>query len=191
MAADLELTTPRLVLRRWRDEDRVGFAAMNGDPEVMEHFPALLTREESDRMIDRIEALFDEDGFGWWAVTDRTSGVVLGLAGISRVRFEAPFTPAVEVGWRFARSSWGHGYATEAASAALDHGFGVAGLEEIVAVTVPRNARSLAVMERLGMRRDPDADFDHPNVPDASPLRRHVLYRHTAADWRARRAAQA
>jgi ribosomal-protein-alanine N-acetyltransferase len=179
------------VLRRWRDEDRAPWAAMNADPEVMRYFPSLLTREQADAMIDKVEELIDEDGFGWWAVAARDTGELLGMTGISPVRFEASFTPAVEVGWRFARSAWGHGYATEAAGAALDFGFDVAGLEEIFAVAVPRNERSLAVMERLGMERVPGADFDHPRVPADSPVRRHVVYRIAAERWRARRAQAA
>jgi RimJ/RimL family protein N-acetyltransferase len=184
---DPELETTRLLLRRWREADRPAFAAMNADPEVMRHFPGLMTRAQSDAMLDRIEEMFDEDGFGWWAVTARDSGELLGMTGISRVRFEAPFTPAVEVGWRLVRNAWGHGYATEAAGAALAHGFDVELLDEIVAMAVPQNARSLAVMERLGMRPVPGADFEHPRVPQGSPVRRHVLYRISAAQWRAGR----
>ena len=158
---------------------------MNADPEVMAHFPARLSRAESDAMIDHLEACLEVDPFGFWAVEDRVSRVLLGATGLVRVRFEAPFTPAVEVGWRFAAAAWGHGYATEAASAALSFGFDACGLEEIVAMAVPHNERSLAVMDRLGMRRDPDADFDHPRVP-AGPLQRHVLYRIDAQTWRDR-----
>ena len=185
MPADLTLTTDRLVLRRWRDGDRGAFAALNSDPEVMTYFPALLSREQSDAMIDYLENRFEADGFGLWAVEDRGSGLLLGAAGLNRVGFEAPFVPAVEVGWRFARAAWGHGYATEAATAALSFAFDVARLSEIVAMAVPRNERSLAVMDRLGMRRDPDADFDHPRVPPG-PLQRHVLYRIDAPSWHER-----
>lgn len=148
----------------------------------MTHFPALLSREQSDAMIDYLETRFDLDGFGFWAIENRGSGLLLGAAGLNRVGFEAPFVPAVEVGWRFSRAAWGHGYATEAAAAALSFAFDVAGLEEIVAMAVPRNERSLAVMDRLGMRRDPNADFDHPRVPPG-PLQRHVLYRIDAQAW--------
>ena len=158
---------------------------MNADAEVMAHFPARLSREESDAMMDRLQACFEVDAFGFWAIEERSSGVLLGATGLVRVSFEAPFAPAVEVGWRFARDAWGCGYATEAGSAALSFGFDTGGLEEIVAMAVPHNERSLAVMDRLGMRRDPDADFDHPRVP-AGPLQRHVLYRIDAQTWRRR-----
>ena len=180
------MSTERLRLRGWRAGDRDAFAALNADPEVMAHFPARLSREESDAMMDRLEAGIEADGFGFWAVQERDSGVLLGATGLNRVGFAAPFAPAVEVGWRFVRGAWGHGFATEAAGAALSFGFDAAGLEEIVAMAVPHNERSLAVMDRLGMRRDPDGDFDHPRVP-VGPLQRHVLYRIDAAAWRRRR----
>jgi ribosomal-protein-alanine N-acetyltransferase len=164
-------------LRRWRDSDREPFASLNADPAVMEHFPALLSREESDDMVDRIEAGFAADGFGLWAVEVAGGPPFIGFVGLAVPRFEAHFTPAVEVGWRLAREHWGRGYATEAARAALDYGFGTVGLEEVVSLTVPANTRSIAVMERLGMTRDPADDFDHPRLPEGHRLRRHVLYR--------------
>jgi ribosomal-protein-alanine N-acetyltransferase len=149
---------------------------MNADPEVMEFFPAPLSRAESDDLVDRIEAGFERDGFGLWALEPRGGGFI-GFTGLARPEFEAHFTPAVEVGWRLARHAWGHGYATEAARAALGFAFGPAALEEVVSFTSVGNARSRAVMERLGMTRDPAEDFDHPGIPIGDPLRRHVLYR--------------
>ncbi|MEV7971352.1 GNAT family N-acetyltransferase [Sphaerisporangium sp. NPDC088356] len=181
------LETERLVLRRWREEDLKPFAEMNADPEVMEHFPATLSRAESDAMAGRIEAGLEEHGFGLWVVEVRDSGLFAGFTGLVWQRFEAHFTPAVEVGWRLAREAWGHGYATEAATAALDHGFGPAGLAEVVSMTVPANVRSQAVMRRLGMTRDPRDDFEHPRPAAGSPLRPHVLYRLRAKAWRERR----
>ncbi len=177
-----QLRTDRLVLRRWQPADRAPFAALNADTAVMEHFPAAMTREESDAFVDRIEAAFDRDGFGLWAV--EAAGVFIGFTGLGRPSFDAHFTPAVEVGWRLARHSWGRGYATEAARAALRHGFGRAGLAEIVSFTAVPNVRSAAVMRRLGMTHDPADDFDHPGIAVGHPLRRHVLYRITAARWR-------
>jgi ribosomal-protein-alanine N-acetyltransferase len=172
-----ELRTPRLTLRRWRDEDREPFAAMNADPRVMEFFVAPLSSGESDALVGRIEAGFDRDGFGLWALEVRETGEFIGFTGLAPPEFEAHFTPAVEVGWRLAAPAWGRGYATEAARAALGFGFERAGLEEIVSMTSAVNERSRAVMERLGMRRDPADDFDHPGVPPGHPLRPHVLYR--------------
>jgi len=171
------LGTERLVLRRWREEDRQPFAAMNADPAVMEHFPAPLSRSESERFVDRIERAFEVDGFGLWAVEVRSSGAFAGFVGLARPGFEAAFTPAVELGWRLARPFWGLGLATEGARAALAYGFEVVGLEEIVSFTAVGNARSRRVMERLGMTHDPAEDFDHPALAEGSPLRRHVLYR--------------
>ncbi|HEY8481811.1 MAG TPA: GNAT family N-acetyltransferase [Spirillospora sp.] len=171
-----ELRTERLVMRRWKDGDREPFAAMNADPEVMEHFPAPLTRAESDALIARFEARFEEDGFGFWALETLGTGEFIGFTGLSVVRFTAPFTPAVEIGWRLARSAWGRGYATEAARRALRFAFD-AGVGEVVAFTAVANTRSRAVMERIGMTRDPADDFDHPLVADGHHLKRHVLYR--------------
>jgi ribosomal-protein-alanine N-acetyltransferase len=169
--------TERLLLRRWRDDDRAPFAALNADPEVMRHFPARLTREESDALVDRAEQHFERHGYGLWALERRDTGAFIGFTGLAVPRFEAHFTPAVEVGWRLARSAWGAGYASEAARAALAVGFGEAGLDEIVSFTVPANTRSRAVMARIGMTHDPRDDFDHPGLPEGHPLRPHVLYR--------------
>ena len=172
-----ELRTGRLRLRRWRGADRSAFAVSNADPEVMEYFPAPLTRAESDLLVDRIEAEFDERGYGLWAVDVVATGEFIGFAGLSVPGFEAHFTPAVEVGWRQARTAWGHGYATEAARAAVDFGFNQVGLPVIVSFTAATNQRSRAVMERIGMTRDPAGDFDHPHLPQYHRLLRHVLYR--------------
>ena len=168
------LTTDRLILRRWRPADVEPFAAMNADPEVMEYFPAPLTREATEEFVRRIEAGFEDRGYGLWAV--ESAAGFIGFTGLTVPRFDAPFMPAVEIGWRLARHAWGHGYATEAARAALAFGFAEIGLSEIVSFTVTANVRSRAVMERIGMVRDPSGDFDHPLLPDW-PQRRHVLYR--------------
>lgn len=164
-------------MRPWRAEDREPFAAINADPEVMRFFPQLLTRGQSDEVADRIEAHMAEHGFGFWALEEFGGAPFVGFAGLGVVQFEAPFTPATEIGWRLAREHWGRGYATEAAGAALGYGFDVLGVQEVVAFAVKDNLRSRAVMERLGMTRDPADDFDHPRLPNDSPLRRHVLYR--------------
>jgi len=165
------------VLRGWREEDRGPFAALNADPAVMEFMPRTLTRAESDGLVDRIVAHFGEHGFGLWALEAPGVAPFVGFTGLSVPRFEAPFTPCVEVGWRLAREHWGRGYAPEAARAALRHGFDRVDLEEIVSFTTVTNERSRRVMEKLGMTRDPSEDFDHPALPEGHPLRRHVLYR--------------
>jgi ribosomal-protein-alanine N-acetyltransferase len=178
-----ELRTPRLRLRAWRAGDREPFARINADPRVMEHFPAPLGAAESDALLERIRAHFAERGFGLWAVEVPGGPDFIGFVGLSVPGFEAPFTPCVEVGWRLAAEHWGRGYATEAARAALAFGFGSLGLAELVSFSVPANARSRRVMERLGMRRDPAEDFDHPALPAGHPLRRHVLYRIARESW--------
>jgi RimJ/RimL family protein N-acetyltransferase len=179
------LTTDRLLLRPWRDADREPWAEMGADPEVMTYFPALLTREESDAFVDRAMRGVDERGWGWFALEERASGAFAGVAGLAPVRFEAPFTPAVEIGWRLARSAWGQGFATEAARASVMFAFDDLGLDEVVAIAAPANERSLAVMRRLGMTRDPADDFAHPLVAHDHPLCGCVLYRLTAARWAA------
>src|SRR6185295_13487217 len=136
------LETQRLKLRRWSGDDREPFAELNRDAEVMEHFPAVLTSAQSDDLIEAIEAGFEVHGFGLWALELRESGEFIGFAGLAVPGFEAHFTPAVEVGWRLARSAWGKGYATEAGRAALAFGFERAGLDEIVAFTTVGNQRS-------------------------------------------------
>ena len=155
------------------------FAALNADPEVMRYFPGLLSREESDELADRIDTQFAREGWGLWALEERATSRFLGFTGLARPTFEASFTPAVEIGWRLSRAAWGFGFATEAARAAASFAFEELALDELVSMTTERNARSRAVMDRLGMWHDAAHDFDHPRVPDW-PLRRHVLYRLTA-----------
>jgi len=178
-----EIRTSRLWLRPWREEDREAFAALNADPVVMEHFPAVLSRAESDALAERIEAHFAEHGFGLWAVEVPGSVPFAGFIGLSIPSFQAHFTPCVEVGGRLRRDSWGKGYATEGARAALRFGFERLGLEEIVGFTVPANLRSRRIMERIGMQYSPADDFDHPLLPPGHLLRRHILYRLTRARW--------
>ena len=178
-----ELRTNQLRLRRWKKSDLGPFAALNSDLEVMEHFPSVLSGAETARMIDRIEAGFEEHGFGLWAIEQTDTRDFIGFTGLSVPSFEAHFTPAVEVGWRLARRYWGAGYATAAAGAAMDYGFNTIGLSEIVSFATPANTRSTAVMARLRMTHDPADDFDHPNQPKGSHLRRHVLCRMSTARW--------
>lgn len=169
------IRTERLLLRAWREEDRDPWAAMNADPDVMEFFPAPLDRAAADASFDRISSALEERGWGLWAVD--LDGEFLGFTGLAPVGFDADFAPAVEIGWRLARHAWGRGFATEAARAALEVAWRDLALDAVVSLTATGNQRSRAVMERLGMRRDPNGDFDHPRVPEGSPVRRHVLYR--------------
>jgi ribosomal-protein-alanine N-acetyltransferase len=178
-----ELRTPRLLLRQWRDDDLDPFALLCADPEVMRHFTRPQTRAESDGFARRSAELIEQQGWGRWAVEVAGVAPFVGFVGLAQVRFEAGFTPAVEVGWRLAREHWGRGYATEAARAALAHGFEAIGLDEIVSFTTVANGRSRRVMERLGMTHDAAGDFLHPLLADDDPVRPHVLYRLRRSDW--------
>ena len=171
------METDRLILRRWRDADREPFAWMNCDPAVMEYFAALMTREESDALLDRIEAHFAAHGFGVWAAELKATGELIGFVGLWTPTIEAHFTPCVEIGWRLAAAHWGSGFATEGARAAVEFAFGELGLKELVSFTSVGNVRSRRVMEKIGMTHDAADDFDHPALPEGHWLRRHVLYR--------------
>jgi RimJ/RimL family protein N-acetyltransferase len=171
------LKTDRLLLRRWRDSDRIPFQAMNADPRVMGFFPSPLSPDESDALIARAENNFKRHGFGPFAVELVEDRSFIGFIGLSTPNFDAPFMPAVEVGWRLAFDCWGRGLATEGARAVIHYAFEDLRLDSLVSFTVPGNLRSRRVMEKLGMTHDPHDDFDHPSLPEDHPLRRHVLYR--------------
>ena len=177
MSAAHEIRTERLLLRRWRPADREPFAALNADPRVMKHFPGTLSRQESDALVERAEAAFQQNGFGPWAAEIPNVVPLIGFVGLSVPGFKAHFTPCVEIGWRLAADYWNRGYATEAAGSALKAGFETFQLEEIVAFTVPANLPSRRVMEKIGMTHHDADDFDHPLLPDGHLLKRHVLYR--------------
>jgi len=179
------LETKRLVLRNWRDGDRDLFREINRDPKVMEFFPFRLTPEQADLMMDRIRAMIEETGLGFYAVAMKESAEPIGFCGLAKAGI-APILPeeTVEIGWRLATRFWGNGYVTEAARALIEFGFAAKDLSEIVAFAVEANKRSIAVMERLGMQHDADGDFDHPRVPETHPqLTRHVLYRLSKDRW--------
>ena len=178
-----EVCTERLVLRAWRPGDRDAFAVLNADPAVVEFLPGPLDRSASDALAARIEVHWEQRGYGLWAVEVPGVAPFVGFVGLSQAVFPAPFTPAVEVGWRLAPAAWGHGYATEGGRASLAFAFDTAGLDEIVSFTAVNNTRSRRVMERIGMSRDPADDFEHPNVTIGSPLRPHVLYRLGRDGW--------
>ena len=175
--------TPRLLMRRWQEGDLAPFAALCADPEVMRHFRSPLTPEESDALVRRIEAHFDAHGFGLWALERRADRRFLGFTGLLTVDFASPIAGEVEIGWRLARAFWGQGYAGEAARAALDFGFAQLGLARIVSMTVEANARSWRLMERLGMARAAELDFDHPRLPEDHALRPHIVYAIDVARW--------
>ena len=177
------LTTARLRLRLWRDEDLEPYAALNADPRVREFFPSVQTYQESADSMQSIRDHWQRRGFGLWAVEAIGRAPFIGFIGLSVPSFDAPFMPCVELGYRLAFEHWGHGYATEGSRAAIRFGFATIGLPEIVAMTTVGNERSRRVMERLGMKRNPADDFDHPLIVTGHPQRPHVLYRLSARDW--------
>ena len=180
------LKTERLILRPWCEQDLEPFAKLNADPRVMEYFPATLSKAESDQLAGRIKTKMDEKGWGIWAVSVPGVAEFIGFIGLNsedQISFPAPFTPAVEVGWRIAFEYWGKGYATEGAKAALAYGFETLNLGEIVSFTAVQNMRSRRVMERIGMHHDQRDDFDHPKLAEGHPLRKHVLYRLSQEEW--------
>jgi RimJ/RimL family protein N-acetyltransferase len=184
--ADFEIVTRRLTLRRWRDDDCADFARMNADPQVMEFFPAPMSRKESDALVGRLRSEFGRRGFCPWAAVERKSNSFIGFVGLHEVPEYLSFAPAVEVGWRLARRFWGCGYATEGALSSLAFAFDDLGLDEVVSMTSVLNQRSRAVMERLGMERNAVDDFEHPHISPGHHLRAHVLYRITRSTWESR-----
>jgi RimJ/RimL family protein N-acetyltransferase len=186
VSAGPTLGTERLILRPWRPEDLEPFAALNADPRVAAPLGGPADRAFSDALAARFSNSFAEHGFGYWAVELPGVAPFIGALGLSVPGFDAPFMPAVEIGWRLAFEHWGKGYATEGARAALDFGFNEANLAEIVSFTAKINTRSRAVMERLGMHSDPEDDFNHVRLGPDHPLYHHVLYRLRREEWQPR-----
>lgn len=179
----IEFETERLRLRQWQASDRAPFAELNSDSMVTEYFPSAVDRAASDAMAARCESLIAERGWGFWATELKEDRRFIGFVGLHVPAHELPFAPCVEIGWRLAFQYWGKGYATEAARGCLRIGFERLQLEEIVSFTAVGNKRSRAVMERLGMREDADAVFEHPKIPAGHPLRLHCLYRLSREQW--------
>jgi RimJ/RimL family protein N-acetyltransferase len=177
IAAKFKIQTERLLLRPWKDADLAPFAEMSANPEVMEFFPAILSAAESNAMVGSFCEHFEKYGFGWAACELKSSSEFIGFVGLHRIEYETSFSPCVEIGWRIARKHWGQGFAVEGAEAMLEFGFKNLGLTEIVSMTAVGNLKSRRVMEKIGMTRNSEEDFDHPKVSDGHPLKRHVLYR--------------
>ncbi|MGG5290245.1 GNAT family N-acetyltransferase [Pseudomonas shirazensis] len=178
-----KLESARLILRQWHDEDLAEFAAMSADPQVMRYFPAPLSRVEAAALIGRVRGHFNEYGYGLWALERKDTGAFIGMTGLLNVNFDAPFAPAVEIGWRLARRHWGLGFASEAAWTCLRCAFAQLRLEQVVSFTSENNLASQKVMQAIGMQQDLDGSFDHPKLAADDPLRRHVLYRIDRAHW--------
>jgi 3-dehydroquinate dehydratase/shikimate dehydrogenase len=183
MVDTAEIETERLLLRQWKEDDLGPFAELNRDPKVMEYFPSVLSREESDALAKKCIDLIEKNGWGLWAVSCPGVSDFIGFVGLLEATFDAPFTPAVEIGWRLAAPHWGKGYATEAAKAVLEFAFSELELGEVVSFTAIQNTRSMKVMERIGMTRNPQDDFDHPKLAKGHRLERHVLYRLQRQKW--------
>lgn len=181
----LERRTERLILRPFRESDREPFARLNADPRVMQYFPSTLTRDQSDTLVDQLHEHFETRGFGPWAIELPQIDGCIGVAGLAVPGFNSHFTPCVEIAWRLASEHWAQGYAQEAAQAAVHTAFVHLELKQVVSFTATDNQRSRRVMQRLGMNRDPNEDFEHPKLPPGHPLRGHVLYRLDATSWRA------
>lgn len=179
-----QIQTERLILRPWKKEDLACLQSLNQDPQVMKYFPSLKSYKESLEEYNRITEDFTREGFGFWAVSIVGGADFIGFIGLHRVKFTAHFTPAIEIGWRLMADYWGKGYATEGAMACLKYGFEILNFEEIVSFTTPGNKRSIAVMRKIGMSHHPKDDFDHPKLAEGHPLRRHVLYRLQANEWK-------
>jgi RimJ/RimL family protein N-acetyltransferase len=171
------IETERLVLRTWQNEDADEYYQINQDPKVIEFLKGPLSMKEVNDFISFMNKQFKEIGYTVWAAEEKASGKLIGYIGLDPVKWEAPFGKAVEVEWRLGTEYWNKGYATEGAKACLDYGFNKCGLKEIVSFTVPANIRSIRVMEKIGMMRDLNADFAHPELPRESRLSKHVLYR--------------
>lgn len=179
--------TERLILRDWKDSDREPWAAMGRDPEVMRHLGPVMTREQADAGLARAQAQIDRDGHGFWAVECKADRRFLGFIGAKTTTFDAHFTPNIELGWRLSRDAWGQGLATEGALAARDWAFANLDTPEVIAITVPDNHGSQAVMRKIGLERDMGGDFDHPVLAEDDPLRPHVLFRMSRERWNALR----
>jgi RimJ/RimL family protein N-acetyltransferase len=172
----MQLTTRRLTIRPWRPTDLAAWARIQADPEVKRYYyPAVLTRAESDAVVESCMQHLNDHGFAFLALERRDDSVLIGGAGLSWTH-DVPGGPAVEIGWILGHPFWRQGYASEASRAWFAHGWS-RGLEEIVGYTSVINAPSRAVMEGLGMSRNPADDFLDPTVPRDNPLAPHVLYR--------------
>ena len=182
MSEIIEIETKRLLLRQWKESDLKSFAAMNSDERVMEFFPTLLNKDQSDEKANICKSLIAERGWGFWALEEKSSGCFIGFTGLHIPSHDLPFSPCVEIGWRLALQFWGQGLVTEAAQAALHIAFTKLNLDEVVSFAVKGNVRSLAVMERLGMVKQ-SSNFEHPALPVGHKLREHALYKIKQSQW--------
>lgn len=179
----VELSTDRLLLRQWKEEDFPLFAKMNSDPVVMEYYPSILSEDESNAMARKLRALISERSWGFWAVETIKENTFIGFVGLHEPTYDLPVTPCIEVGWRLGKEWWGNGYATEAARESLRFAFEELGLGEVYSFTSVSNKKSWSVMERLNMSNTGN-NFEHPIIPEGHALREHVLYKITKEQWK-------
>jgi RimJ/RimL family protein N-acetyltransferase len=181
--SEVIIETERLYLRTWQATDAQPYFDINQDPQVTEFLRGPLTMEEVHQSIAATNQHQEKWGFTLWAAELKETHELMGFVGLNYPKWEAPFAPAVEMGWRLGTQYWGQGYATEGAQAALAFGFNTIGLDEIVSFAPPINHRSLHVMEKIGLQRYPQGDFRHTKLPLNHPLSQHVLYRLKKADY--------
>jgi RimJ/RimL family protein N-acetyltransferase len=177
------IETERLILRTWKNEDANAYYQINQDPKVIEFLKGSLTMKEVTDFISFVNKQFDEIGYSVWAAEEKSSGKLMGYIGLDPIKWNPPFGKAVEIEWRLGSEHWYKGYATEGARACLDFAFNKCGLKEIVSFTVPANIRSIRIMEKIGMRRDINGDFAHPDLPPDHKLSKHILYRLTVDEY--------
>lgn len=182
------LSTDRLILRTWKPSDILPMTAISSDPKVMEHFPALQDNAATEALIAHINHHYEQFGYALYATEIKETHEFIGFVGLNHPRFTIPNfqpkgLPIVEIGWRLAAKHWKQGYATEAAKAVLHYAFTELDLHEIISFTVTANTKSRRVMEKIGLHHSEADDFDHPNLQDDSPLKRHVLYRLTRDEY--------
>lgn len=182
--ADFALPTERLVLREWRDDDVPASHAICADRQVMAYLGPPNSIGEVIAGIARQRAFQQSHGYCFWAIERREDSALLGFCGIKPGPEGTPLHGQPEIGWRLRSDSWGKGYAREAAQASIAWGFANLTDPTLLAMTVLANTRSWGLMERLGMTRRHDLDFDHPAVPDGDPLRPHIVYALDRADVR-------
>jgi RimJ/RimL family protein N-acetyltransferase len=181
---DYIFTSERLGFRNWSGKDLTEFSKLNADLEVMEHFPKPLTEKETADFIDRLKKHYADNGFNYFATEVLDSGEFIGFIGLAFKDFKTEFTPAVDIGWRLKKSSWGNGYATEGASRCLEFGFNQLNLEKIIATCTEKNVKSENVMKKIGMGKI--GNFKHPLLEEYPEYQKCICYAVTKETWQRR-----
>ena len=169
------LTTERLLLRPWRDDDYDDLYRLCSNERVMHYFPATLSPEETADFLERLQRAHQLHGYCYFAVEERATGNFIGFTGLAYQTYDMDFTPATDIGWRLLPEFWGKGYATEGAQRCVDFARDELKLDQIIATTTHNNEPSRAVMNRIGMKLD--KAFIHPNLEEENWMQPCVLYR--------------